>query len=204
LEEYRFVEKIEGRYRLGLAVLPLAHTYLLRNELAQVAFPVMQEAVQVSGEALTLFVRFGFHRILIQRVERDYPLRRTSALIGQPLPLHLGLGKVLAAAMPREEVLQMLSSLDGEVRFANGKRWTRSTFLAELNVIRRQGYCVSFSERIVGSCGLAAPILNKNGETIAAIGLVTSEEQMTSKIIRNLSVDLRSIAKTISDLYDGV
>ncbi|HOG16864.1 MAG TPA: IclR family transcriptional regulator [Syntrophales bacterium] len=202
LEKYGLAEKRQGRYRLGIAVLPLAHSYVLRNELGQTALPVMQELAQASGETVSLFVRLGFQRVSIQRVEGDHPLQHTSPSIGQRLPLHLGLGKVLAAAMPEEELQKMLTPLD-EVYFANGTRWTRKAFLADLNRIRRQGYCISRNERVMGATSLAAPIVDRDGATIAGIGIVSSTERMTPKKLERFSIEIRGAAKVIAGRYCG-
>ena len=69
LEKYGFAEKRQGRYRLGAAVLPLAHAYLLGNELTRITLPVLQELAETTGETTSLFVRLGFKRILVQRVK---------------------------------------------------------------------------------------------------------------------------------------
>jgi len=202
LEKYGLAEKRQGRYRLGVAVLPLAYSYVLHNELAQMALPVMQELAQASGETISLFIRIGFQRVSIQRVEGAHPLRHSSPSIGQRLPLHLGLGKVLAAAMPEEELKQMLDSLD-DVHFANGTRWTRKAFLADLNRIRRQGYCISSNERVMGATSVAAPIVDKDGSAIGGVGVVSSTDRMTAKNIEKFSLEIRGAAKVIAGRYCG-
>jgi hypothetical protein len=74
LEKYGFAEKRQGRYRLGAAVLPLAHAYLLGNELTRVTLPVLQELAESTGETTSLFVRLGFKRVLVQRIEGLHPM----------------------------------------------------------------------------------------------------------------------------------
>ena len=139
LEKYRFVEKRHGRYRLGAAVLPLAHEYVLGNELVRVALPVLQELARTSKETASLFVRIGFKRIAVQRVEGVNPLR-FALPIGQRLPLHVGAGKVLAAAMPAGEREQWMDELE-EMFHAKGETFSREALIEDLENIRRQGLC---------------------------------------------------------------
>jgi hypothetical protein len=63
LEKYGFAEKNQGRYRLGVAVLPLGHAFLLFKELTRVTLPMLQELAQASGETTALFLRSGFHSL---------------------------------------------------------------------------------------------------------------------------------------------
>jgi len=201
LEKYGFAEKRRGRYRLGAAVLPLAHAYVLGNELTRVALPVLQELAQTSGETASLYVRLRFKRILVQRVEGLHPLR-FALPIGQRLPLHLGAGKALAAAMPPEELQQMLEEL-GEMVLSSGERLTRKALLAELERVRRQGYSVSYGEQMMGTVAVAAPVIDADGTTIAAVSVVGTPDRLTPKKIEWLTVEARAAAKAIAERYDA-
>ena len=51
LESRGFVEKQQGRYQVGVASVPLAHAFFLRNNLTRAALPVLQElAAGFSGD----------------------------------------------------------------------------------------------------------------------------------------------------------
>ena len=201
LEKYGFAEKRQGRYRLGVAVLPLAHAYVLGNELTRVALPVIQELAQRTGETTSMFVRLGFKRVLVQRVEGQNPMRFVLPL-GERLPLHVGAGKVLAAAMSEEDLRQMLDEL-GEIRLANGQPMSREALIAELRRVRQQGYAVSLGERMLGIVAVAAPVMDAKGITIAALSVAGAADRLTSKKIDWLSVEVRDAAKMIAERYDG-
>ncbi|MHB8771873.1 MAG: IclR family transcriptional regulator [Syntrophales bacterium] len=201
LERYGLAEKRQGRYLIGAAVLPLAHAYVFGNDLIRVALPVLQELVQTSEETASLFVRMGFERVLVQRIEGLRPLR-FSLPIGERLPLHVGAGKVLAAAMPEKELRQMLDEL-GEMRLVSGKPLARKELLAELEAIRRQGYAVSQGERMLGIVAVAAPVIDADGRTVAAVSLAGATERMTGGKIERLSIAVRDAARMISERYNG-
>ena len=201
LEKYGFAEKRQGRYRLGVATLPLAHAYVLGNELTRVALPVLQELAQTSGETISLFVRLGFKRVLVQRIEGLHPLRFVLPL-GERMPLHVGGGKVLAAAMSEGEIQEMLDEL-GEISLANGQHVTREEMLEELDRIRKQGYGISLGERMLGVAAVAAPVIDTYGVTIASVSVAGSIERFTSKKIEQLSNEVRIAAKMIAERYDS-
>jgi IclR family transcriptional regulator, acetate operon repressor len=201
LEKYGYVNKRQGRYRLGVALLPLAHAYMLADELTRVTLPVLQELAHTSEETASLFVRWGTKRILVQRVDGLQPLRFLLP-IGQGLPLPTGAGKVLVAALPDEELDRLMDEM-GERTLANGKRLTRETLRADIESIRRQGYSFSDGERAVGNFSIAAPIVDADGTTIAAVSVAGATERLTPKKIESLSIAVRAAAKAIAERYDG-
>lgn len=201
LEKYGYAEKRQGRYRLGAAVLPLAHAYVLGNELTRVAIPVLQELAQTREETASLFVRLGFKRVLVARIEGLRPLRFVLP-IGERLPIHVGAGKVLAAAMPEEELHQMMDEL-GEMHLVTGEPLARQALLSELEYIRKQGYAVSMGERMLGIFAVAAPVVDADGGTVGAVSLAGAKDRMTPKKIERLSIAVRDAARMISERYNG-
>jgi DNA-binding IclR family transcriptional regulator len=202
LEKYGFSEKRQSRYHLGINVLPLAYSYLLGNELTVVALPVLLELAQTSEETASLFVRSGFQRVLVQRVTGRYPLRFVLP-IGQRLPLHMGNGKVLAAAMSDSEVKRMLEKV-GDFQRANGEWVTPKKLLTELDKIRHQGYAISRNERVMGNASVAAPVIDANGVTIASVAVTGhTDRQLTLKRLEKLSLEVRAAAKAIANRYEG-
>ncbi len=197
LEEYGLVEKAHAGYRLGLSVLPLTHGYLLGNELTLASLPVLQDLARSTGEAVSLFVRFGFERIVIQRVDGPAALRYLYPA-GQRLPLFLGVGKVLAAAMQPNE-LEYLLEIACKTRLATGEPFLRSKFLEEMEQIRKVKFAISRNERVMGVASVAAPIVNASGATIAAVSIAGPSDRMTMEKLNELSVEIRRGAKAISD-----
>lgn len=200
LEKYGFSEKWQGGYHLGIVVLPLAHSFLMGKELIRVALPVLQELAQTSEEAASLFLRLGLQQVLVQRVDGRHPLRYVLP-IGQLLPLHVGVGKVLAATMPENELHQMLDKV-GEIRLATGERVTRKGLLAEMDRIRRQGYVISRNERTMGAASVGAPVVDARGTTIAAVAVAGHTDRLTLKKLKQLSIEVRGAAKAIAERYD--
>jgi IclR family acetate operon transcriptional repressor len=201
LEKYGFCEKWQGRYHLGIAVLPLGHAFLLSKGLTRVTLPILQELAHATEETASLFVRFGFHRIVVQRIDGRNPLRYILPT-GQRLPLHVGgAGKVLAAAMPEKELTRMLEKV-GEIRLATGELVTRQKFLAELERVRKLGYAISCNERKMGAVSVSAPVVDAGGGTIAAITVTGQTERLTLKRLEQLSVEIRAAAKAVTERYD--
>ena len=197
LEDFGLIEKARAGYRLGLSVLPLTHGYLLGNELTLAALPVLQDLARSTGEAVSLFVRFGLERIVIQRVDGPSALRYLYPT-GQRLPLYLGVGKILAATILPEE-MEVILAIAEKARFASGEPFSRARFLEELEQIRKVKFAVSINERVMGVASVAAPIINASGETIAAVNIAGPVNRMNAERLDTYSVEIRRAAKVISD-----
>lgn len=197
LERRGFVEKDRGRYHLGAAIVSLAQAFMSGNTLARAALPVLEQLTLLSGETASLYVRQGFERVVAQRVNSPHPLRY-SLRVGERRPLHLGSGGlVLAAAMPEQELNQMLDRI-GEVRLATGRTLSREEFLAKLERVRRQGFAISLEEREIGVASVAAPILRPGQPAVAVVGVTGPLSRLTGEKMEVLSVELRRSAGEIA------
>jgi IclR family acetate operon transcriptional repressor len=196
LERRGRVEHDDLTYRTGVAMLFGAHSYLSTSTLAQSAYPVLQELASGTGLTASLFIRTGWSRAVIARVEGKRPLRYELP-IGERLPLHLGAGKVLAADMSRDELRQLLDQI-GPIVTADGRRVSRKAFLADIAKIRQQGLGVAFSERVFGMASVAAPVVRPDGRYAGAAQISALAEDMPEEELESLTVEVRRAAAAIS------
>ena len=161
LEARGRVERDSTGYRPGVGLIFGAHAYLNSSPLVLAAQPALHDLAAETGLTATLFKRVGWHRVALARVEGAHPLRYEIP-IGERLPLHLGAGKVLCAAMPAEEQQALLAEV-AELTRVDGTVRTRSDFEAELIEIRRRGYSYAKGERVPGMVSVAAPVQPAEG-----------------------------------------
>ncbi len=203
LERRGLVQKEQARYQLGAGIVPLARAFLTGNTLTRAALPVLEELALLSGETVSLYVRQGFDRVVVQRVNSPHPLRY-SVRIGQRLPLHVGAsGLVLAAAMPEDELHQLLSQI-GEIRLATGEVLTKEAFIQKLDRIRQQGFAVSHGEREIGVISVAAPVAMPSRGTIAAIAATGPPSRMTPEKVEYLCTEVRRAAQEMASVHGNI
>ncbi|MHB1162103.1 MAG: IclR family transcriptional regulator [Chloroflexota bacterium] len=201
LERRGFVQKERLLYQLGPGVVPLAGAFLTGNSLARAALPVLEELTLLSEETVSLQVRQGFDRVVIQRVQSHHSLGYILQ-VGQRLPLHVGASsRVLMLAMPEEELRCFLQTLGG-MRLANGSPYTKEMLLARLEEVRRHGFAISRGERENGVVSIAAPVSKSGRGTIAALALTGPANRMTDEKIDQLSVEVRRAAFEVARLYN--
>ena len=196
-ERRGYVQKDRGRYALAPATVRLARGYLAGDSLITIAMPVLQALAALSGETCALYVRQGFDRILVQRVESPHPLRHNTP-IGERVPLHLGAsGQILCVGMP-DDLLQRYLDGVAPTRLASGKVLRKKDVLARCQQARTRGYAMAVDERFGGISAVAAPVVHETRGVVAAINLAGPSSRMSDKL-EQLSFDVRAAAREISE-----
>ena len=201
LERRGYAQKDRGRYALAVGTVRLARGFLAGDSLASIALPVLQQLTALSGETCGLYIRQGFDRILVQRVESPHPLRHHTP-IGERLPLHIGAsGHILCAGMPDDLLHQYLETL-GPIRLASGQSLSKKAFLARVQQASLHGYAIRFDERFAGIGSVAAPVVHKDKGVIAAINIAGPSSRLPSDRLQQLSLELINAAGRISESLD--
>lgn len=200
LEACGFVDKVRGHYQVGLAVVPLARAYLGGNSLSRAGQAVLEDLAASFGETTSLFVRQGYDRVVIQRINSTHPLRY-SLPIGQRLPLYAGAsGRVLAAAMTDEDLAQYLDQT-GEVRFLNGKVLSPRDMEDLILQARRDGFAISIEERSQGVISIAVPVVVPGRGTVAALNIGGPISRLPEDKVRSMIEDVRLGADELVRAY---
>ncbi len=196
LEARGRVERDSTGYRPGVGLIFGAHAYLNSSPLVLAAQPALHDLAAETGLTATLFKRVGWHRVALARVEGAHPLRYEIP-IGERLPLHLGAGKVLCAAMPVEERRALLAEV-AELTRVDGTVRTHSDFEAELIEIRRRGYSYAKGERVPGMVSVAAPVQPTEGPATAAIQVAGTDQEIPDERIGTLGNEVQRAAYAIA------
>ncbi|WP_226351519.1 IclR family transcriptional regulator [Pseudonocardia sp. ICBG601] len=196
LESRNRVERDEFGYRAGVNLIFGANAYLTTSPLVAAARPVLQELAERTGLTASLFVRTGWHRAVVARVDGTRPIHYQLP-IGARLPLHLGAGKTLAASMSAEEFAAFVASADLSSD-ATGNPVQPEALRADLEVIRQQGFQVARNERQIGSMSISAPVRRlKDRETVGAVTIGAAVEDVSQSDVENLSIEVRRAAAAI-------
>jgi DNA-binding IclR family transcriptional regulator len=194
----------EGRYTIGLKTLILAHAALRKIGLRPFAEPVLHRLVEQTRLAANIGVLEGGRVLLVDRVESpesssaSVQLPRELRDIGIDLPVHTtGLGKALLAGHDPPRVLEIIDE-QGLARKTPRTIASARAFLAELEEVRARGYATVKDEHYVGFWSIAAPILDGEGITRAAVSLTGSPEQPAWRDPDALAIRLAEAARDIS------
>jgi len=200
-EGYLIKDADSGRYKIGLAVVALAHGALREVGIRTVAEPALFKLTTRTGLSGGIGVLERGHVLLVDRVEgpRFVDRRlRTQRDIGRKLPVHsTGLGKVLLAYLPRPQVLELIAGK--ELARSTAKTVTSKTrLLAELDQVRKQGFAIADGEAYSDLRSLSVPILGSDGSVQAALSVNGSPKDRVWLDLPELVKIVQEAARDIS------
>lgn len=193
LEKYRFVERNEQsrRYYLGTYVRELGRRAGQHTSLRELAEPHLQHLGGQTRENAHVSVYSAPQALTIADVPSTEPLRVISE-VGRRAPMHCSaIGKCLLA-------FSEISMPETFTRYTERTITDLEQLLQELEQIRLQGYSLDDEELTLGVRGLAVPIRNREGRTIATMGLSGPSVRMTYEKIPELVAFLMEAANNVS------
>jgi len=154
-----------GRYRLGVRLAQLGQAALGRLDLRELARPHLQALVDATGETATLSVPGEHDAITVDFVQSPQSVRSVAQL-GRPSVGHAtAAGKVALAFGPRASAAEPLQ------RFTARTIVDPAVLRGELERVRADGVARAVDEREDGLAALAAPVLGRDGELVAILGV---------------------------------
>jgi DNA-binding IclR family transcriptional regulator len=194
LERHRLVHRVdEGGYEAG----PLFALYASRNEpsgeLIHLAQPTLEAISKATGETVNLAVVRGNAVVQIAQIDATFLLGTTNWVDVDVPPHCSALGKIFYA----EGMLPV-------PRTAFERR-TEHTITdpavleCQLEDIRRDGYAQAFGELEIGLDAIAAPVRDRTGVVVAAIGISGPSDRI-HHLLHQLGELLKSHAQELSSV----
>jgi DNA-binding IclR family transcriptional regulator len=171
LAEIGLLHRERGRYRLGWRVVALHSLLWSTSDVGQAATRTMRTLAARCGETVQLAVWSGTSAVCVAGAEGRRERAVTVVPAGMGLPVHCtGPGKVLLASRPSAEIAALLAA-DRLERMTERTIATSDRLRAELAGVRRRGFAYDHEEHARGTCSVAAPIVQANGEVLAALSM---------------------------------
>jgi DNA-binding IclR family transcriptional regulator len=170
LQHVGFVEQDEetGKYQLGAALLHMGSSYLDGNELRTRALNWSDSLAARTHESVRIGTLHEGQVLIVHHVFRPDDSMQTLD-VGALLPAHASaLGKILLADHPY---------VAGELARGGLEAFTPATITEpdalerELERVRKRGWAADIGELVNGEVSCAAPILDRRGVTVGAMGV---------------------------------
>lgn len=167
-----FLQKVSaGRYSLGPRIIELDYQLRRSDPVLLAAVPVMDELAKKARLDAVLTTLFGMKVVDTYRASVD-PALELGYGRGRPRPLFKGAApKVLLSCLPRPQLVKIHEAHAQEAAAAGmGKSW--NDFRSYLAAVRKEGFYRSLGELERGVGAVAVPLLNADGDAVAALALV--------------------------------
>jgi len=199
LQHVGFVEQDPetGKYQLGAALLHMGSSYLDGNELRTRALNWSDSLAARTQEAVRIGTLHDAQVLVVHHVFRPDDSFQTLD-VGALLPAHAtALGKVLLAHHPYVAVELARQSLPA---FTDATICVPDRLERELARIRERGWASEIGELTPAQVSLAAPIMDRTGVVVGAMGIFGSPERLLAarQPRGELLADVREAARAVS------
>jgi IclR family KDG regulon transcriptional repressor len=198
LLNFGYLERADDgqKYRLGIRLTELGLKVVRRMDLRREALPFMKQLVQEWDETCDLSI-FDSNNVFYVEVLRGGRALTIAAAVGQRLPAHCtASGKLFLAHLSPAELDIILSK--PLASFTDKTITSPNELRKQLETICNQGYATDYEEFEVGVCAISAPIYNRQGKVIAAIGGPSPVSRMTPERTREMAAAFKDAAQEIS------
>lgn len=194
------VEQLPDRkaYRLSLEFFAMAARARQQDGILHLARPSLLRLSATFNDTVFLLVRSNFDAVCLDRVEGPFPIRSFTGDIGGKIPLGIGQGSLAILAFLEEEEREAI------IRF-NMPRILDKSSVDEVDLrimiaeVRDTGAATYNFNMIDGMAGLGVPVLDRNGQAVAALSIGTLASRLTDRRQQTVTDLLRKEAAIISE-----
>jgi IclR family transcriptional regulator, acetate operon repressor len=155
------------RFRLGLGLIAVAGPLLAELEERRVAYPVLRELSEQTGETSALMVWSGDEAICVEQIASHHQIKHTTPLGARYSDALSASVQVFLAREPEPRVRSLLSS--GAITYPGLDESSLDAYLVRLKDDLRRGWAINYGETSIDEVGLAAPVHDHRGEVVAAV-----------------------------------
>ncbi|GGK04754.1 IclR family transcriptional regulator [Pseudomonas matsuisoli] len=165
------------RYRLSLELFALAAKAGNITNLRDLVRPTLLRLSASINDSLFLLARSGFDAICLDRSEGPFPIRTFTGDIGGRVALGIGQGSfAILAFLPEEEREAVIRY--NLPRLQEMHLYDEVMLRAEIERVRAQGFANRNTGLLQGMAGVAVPILDRNGHSVAALSVATISDRL--------------------------
>lgn len=199
LVDYGFVRFDSNRstYRLGMRLFELSREVWRDFDLRGAALAEMQALHEKTGETVSLAILSPDGGVYIDELQSRHHLREQTRVGRRVAKWQSAMGKALTSGLSFAERNRLQNLELSEILKAG-----RYSGLPELNrhldLVNARGYAIEIDEDVPGISGVAAPIVDHRGITVAAISLSGASERLDRDTLHQLGANVIEATRTAS------
>ena len=155
------------RFRLGLGLIAVAGPLLAELEERRVAYPVLRELTEQTGETSALMVWNGTESMCVEQIASHQQIKYATPLGARYQDALSSSVQVFLAQEPEERVRSLLCS--GAITYPGLDGSSLDAYMARLKEDLRRGWAINYGESSLDEVGVAAPVYDNRGDIVAAV-----------------------------------
>ncbi len=194
-------EPVRKRLTVGSRLTAIAFATLRASMRNSSRHALLRRLAHQVNETCNIGVVLNGEIVYLDRVEAEHWPLRLHFTAGSRVPLHCSaIGKLHLALLPARQRQRLLQSLDLR-RFTNSTITERPRLEAELRQIRNERVSFDREEYLAGVVCVAAPVIGRSGEMLAAIAIQAPEARMNVQIARGHLPALRRATEELTEAF---
>ncbi len=189
------------RFRLGLGLIAVAGPLLAELEERRVAYPVLGDLTEQTGETSALMVWNGTESMCVEQIASHHQIKHTTPLGARYRDAMSSSVQVFLAAEPVERVRELLRS--GAVNFRGLDEESLEGYEIRLRDVRKRGWAVNYGESSIDEVGVAAPVYDHRGDIAAAVLVAAPRFRVSRERLENLGDSCAAAARRITTRLGG-
>ena len=166
-----------------------------RMDLPAAARPHLERLVQKTDETSHVAVLAGHEVVYVETIETANPVRAHTPLGGRAPAYCTASGKALLTGRSPAQIREVARRI---VRHTPSTLMKHDDLVQALKLARERGYATNVGEFRPNVAGIAAPVLDRQGEVIAAVGIAGPLDRLRPARIRQLAPAVIGVARDIS------
>ncbi|CAN5693490.1 HTH-type transcriptional repressor AllR [soil metagenome] len=199
---YLHREETSRRFSLTRKLFLQAQPKHEGRSLVECCLPSMREILQLTGETVQLCCLADNQCVMLEQLPSTYPFKYIVDL-GSRISVHCcAPGKAIAAYLTEEGRSALIHSLILE-RYTDQTIVSKRDLLEELEKIKNRGYAADQGEHFDGIHCIAAPLLDRHGNAVAAITIAGPSSRIQVRRFAEFGAIIKQATTVAAQRYLG-
>lgn len=189
------------RFRLGLGLIAVAGPLLAELEERRVAYPVLRELTELTGETSALMMWEGNESICVEQIASRHQIKHTAPLGARYSDALSSSVQVFLATQPEERVRSLLRS--GAITYPGLDEASLEDYLLRLKDDSSRGWAINYGESSMDEVGVAAPVYDHRGDVVAAVLIPAPRFRVSKQRLQILGESCMAAADKVTARLGG-
>jgi IclR family acetate operon transcriptional repressor len=189
------------RFRLGLGLIAVAGPLLAELEERRVAYPVLQELTEQTGETSALMVWSGTESMCVEQIPSHQQIKHTTPLGARYRDAMSSSVQVFLSAESAERVRSLLRA--GTITYPGLDDSSLEAYLIRLKDDTARGWAINYGESSIDEVGVAAPVYDHRGDVVAAVLIPAPRFRVSQDRLQTLGESCAAAARKVTARLGG-
>jgi len=189
------------RFRLGLGLIAVAGPLLAELEERRVAYPVLQELTEQTGETSALMVWNGTESMCVEQIASHHQIKHTTPLGARYKDAMSASVQVFLSTEPTDRVAALLRS--GDIIYPGLDEAGLDGYKIRLDDVSSRGWAINYGESSIDEVGVAAPVYDHRGQAVAAVLIPAPKFRVSRERLQSLGEACAAAAGRVTRRLGG-